>query len=103
VQDSCEANAVSVEERYKLEECTISPNPFTTSTTLSYTLDKPGNIRFTVYNVQSQIVFRMQEKQEQGEQKLKWIAEGLPAGMDYIRIQAGEKVGGGKIIKISDL
>ena len=76
------------------------PNPFTTSTTLSYTLDKPENVQFTVYNLQSQIVFMMQEKQHKGEQKIQWNAEGLPAGMYYFRIQAGTYIGSGKIIKM---
>jgi hypothetical protein len=31
-----------------------------------------------------------------------WNAEGLPAGMYYFRIQAGDKVGGGKMIKVND-
>ncbi len=81
-------------------EVIFKPNPFTTSTTLSYTLDKPENIRFTVYNVQSQIVYRMQERQEKGEQLIQWNAEGLPAGMYYFRIQAGEMVGSGKVVKL---
>jgi CubicO group peptidase (beta-lactamase class C family) len=78
----------------------IYPNPFTTSTTLSYTLDEPENMRFTVYDVQSRIVFEMQEKQKAGEQQVQWNAEGLPAGMYYFRIQAGDMVGGGKMVKM---
>ena len=78
----------------------LFPNPFTTSTTLTYTLDKPENVQFTVYNLQSQIVFSMQEKQEKGEQQLIWNAEGLPAGMYYFRIRAGDMAGSGKIIKL---
>ncbi len=78
----------------------ISPNPFTTATTLSYTLGKPGNVQFTVYNVQSKILFRMQEWQEKGEQQIQWNAEGLPSSMYYFRIQAGDQVGGGKVIKM---
>ncbi len=100
VQDSCIANGVSVEEQYLIEYCYISPNPFTNSTTLTYTLDKPENVQFTIYNVQSQIVYLMQEKQDKGEQKVQWNAEGLPAGMYYFRIQAGGKVGGGKMVKM---
>ena len=80
----------------------VSPNPFTTYTTLSFRLFKPENVHFTVYNVQSQIVFTMQEKQDAGLQQLQWNAEGLPAGMYYFRIQAGEKVGSGKMIKVND-
>ena len=83
--------------------CDVSPNPFTTSTTLSYTLDKPYNVQFTFYNVQGQIVNRLQERQDTGVQKLNWNAEGFPAGMYYFRIQAGDKVGGGKMVKMSGL
>jgi len=78
------------------------PNPFTAYTTLTYTLEQPENIRFTVYNVQSQIVYSMQEKQDKGDQEIQWNAEGLPAGMYYYRIQAGDKVGSGKMVKIGD-
>jgi len=76
------------------------PNPLTTSTTLSYTLDKPENVHFTIYNVQGRIVFMMQENQAKGLQRMEWNAEGLPAGMYYFRMQAGDKVGGGKMVKM---
>jgi hypothetical protein len=79
---------------------TIYPNPFTTSTTLSYNLDKPENIRFTVFNVQSQIVYTIEENQEKGEQKFQWNADGLPAGMYYFMLQAGEMAGVGKMVKM---
>jgi hypothetical protein len=102
VQDSCEANAFYVEERFKLEDCTISPNPFTTVSTLSFRLFKPENVQFTVYNVQSKIVYTIVEKQDAGEQQIQWNAEGLPAGMYYFRIQAGEKSGSGKVVKVKD-
>jgi hypothetical protein len=96
-------NHLIIQEQIIDDFCTVSPNPFANSTTLSFRLSKPENVQFTVYNVQSQIVFRMQERQDRGEQKIQWNAEGLPAGMYYFRIQAGETVGGGKIIKISDI
>ncbi len=101
VENACDT--LSIYEFNFNAELSVAPNPFTTSTTLSYTLSKPENVQFTVYNVQSQIVFTMQEKQDQGEQKVQWNAEGLTAGMYYFRIQAGEQVGVGKIIKISDI
>jgi hypothetical protein len=100
VQDSCEAHAGLVSGRYILEDFTISPNPFTASTTLSFRLSKPENVHFTVYNVQSQIVYTIEERREKGEQEIQWNAEGLPAGMYYFRIQAGDKVGGGKMVKL---
>ena len=98
VEEACES--VSVNEFQIALECIASPNPFTSTTTLSYTLDKPGNVQFTVYNVQSQIVFMVQEQQDKGEQQVQWNAEGLPAGMYYFRIQAGDHYGSGKMIKM---
>ena len=92
--------SVGIDEHYDELTLQISPNPFTTSTILSYTLERPKNIRFTVYNVQSKIVFTMQEKQDKGEQRIQWNAEGLTAGMYYFRLQTGDKVGGGKMVKM---
>ncbi|MEA3480263.1 MAG: T9SS type A sorting domain-containing protein [Bacteroidota bacterium] len=96
-------NGFSIQSHSVELDCIVSPNPFTTSTTLSYTLDQPGNVQFKIYTLQGQIVFSMQERQDKGEQKVQWNAEGLPAGMYYFRIQAGEVVGSGKMIKISGL
>ena len=89
---------VSIIERNINDQITVFPNPFTASTTLFYTLDQPENVQFTVYNVQSRIVFMMREKQEKGEHRLQWNAEGLPAGMYYYSIQAGDIMGSGKMI-----
>ena len=98
VEEACES--LSVNEFHIALECNASPNPFTTSTTLSFRLSKPENIQFTVYNVQSMIVYTIEEWREKGEQKIHWNADGLPAGMYYFRIQAGDKVGGGKMVKM---
>ena len=89
---------VSIDEKYLSNEITVFPNPFSSHTTLCYTLAKPENVQFTVYNVQSQIVYMMQEKQETGKQKLQWNAEGLPAGIYYYSIQAGDMIGSGKMV-----
>ena len=98
IQDSCEANAVVVEERYILEECLASPNPFTTSTTLSFRLGKPENLKFTVYNLQSQIVYTMEERRNKGRQEIQWNAEGLPGGMYFYRIQTSDRIASGKLV-----
>jgi hypothetical protein len=89
---------VFIGENQLNEWFSITPNSFTTATTLSFRLSKPDNVQFTVYNVQSQIVYQVQERQEKGEQQIQWNAEGLPAGMYYFRIQAGDMVGGGKMV-----
>jgi predicted outer membrane repeat protein len=82
----------------KMLNLTVYPNPLTTNTTLSFRLCKPENVQFTVYNLQSQIVYSIEEWRERGEQQMQWNAEGLPAGIYYFRIQAGEAVGSGKMM-----
>jgi hypothetical protein len=96
IEAACDT--LSINEVYFNLQSSASPNPFTTSTSLSYTLDEAENVQFTVYNVQSQIVFRMEERQDIGVQEVVWNAEGLPAGMYYYRIQAGDQYGLGKLI-----
>jgi len=43
---------------------------------------------------------KIEQEQPKGQQKVHWNAEELPAGMYYFRIQAGEQVGGGKMVKM---
>ncbi len=74
------------------------PNPFTTSTTLSYTLSKPSTVTINIFNPQGQLVEKIVQEQTKGEQKVQWNAEGLSIGMYYFWIQAGDKVGGGKMV-----
>jgi hypothetical protein len=100
IEEVLEVCMFGVSDNISQQSYFIYPNPFTTSITISYTLDSPENIRFTVYNVQSQIVYTIEEWRERGEQHLQWNADGLPAGLYYFRIQTGEKVGGGKMVKM---
>ena len=76
------------------------PNPFTTSTTFMYSLETISTVTIQILNPQGQLIERIEQEQPQGEQQLQWNAEGLPAGMYYFRLQAGDKVGGGKMIKM---
>jgi len=43
-------------------------------------------------------VYEISQQQPKGEQKVQWNAEGMPAGMYYFRIQAGEMAGVGKMV-----
>lgn len=82
---------------YKID---VFPNPFTTTTTLSYNLDKPSTATINIFNHQGQIIEKIEQEQPKGEQQVQWNAEGLPAGMYYFRIQAGDMAGGGKMVKM---
>ena len=89
-------------EYYTIEGITISvhPNPFTTSTILSYCLYEPSTVTLSIFNSQGKLVGNKKQEQPGGKQQLIWNAAGLPAGMYYFRIQAGDKVGGGKMLLI---
>jgi len=100
VQDSCEAHAGLMNEYYMLQECIAAPNPFSTSTTLSYSLTESSTITISIFNPQGQLIEMIEQVQPKGKQQMQWNAEGLPAGMYYFRIQAGDKVGRGKMIKM---
>jgi len=78
----------------------IFPNPFTTSTTLSYELQQPEKVSLSIYNHLGQMVYQIEENQLQGKQQLVWNAEGLPDGIYYYRLQAGDAVGNGKLVKV---
>jgi predicted outer membrane repeat protein len=79
---------------------TSNPNPFTTSTTLNYTLNKPSNVVIQIYNSFGQeIAEPVNAFQQKGEQKVIWNAGNLPSGMYYYRIEAGGLSGTGKIIR----
>ena len=65
---------------------------------LTYTLDKPCIVTLRIFNSQGQQVSEFILHQPNGHQKVQWNAEGLPSGMYYYRLHAGEKVGSGKMV-----
>jgi len=81
-------------------EIRVVPNPFTTSTTLLYSLDKHSTTTICIFNSKGQLIEKIEQEQPKGEQQVQWNAEGLPAGIYYYRLQAGEMAGGGKMIKM---
>ena len=76
------------------------PNPFSTSTTIGYELKQPENVSLSIYNHSGQLVFQTQENQSQGKQQLLWNAEGHTDGIYYFRLQAGEQIAAGKMVKV---
>jgi hypothetical protein len=98
VEDAC--GIVAVDEVILKQDVLISPNPFTSTTTLSYTISEPTTVTISIFNPQGQLIEKIEKEQLKGEQKVQWSAEGLPAGMYYFRIQAGDKIGSGKMVKM---
>ena len=99
-QEVEEACASSINEVSALYGIKIQPNPFSTSTTLSYELQQPEIVQLSIFNQLSQLVYQTQENQPQGSQKLIWNAEGYADGVYYYRLQVGEQVATGKLVKV---
>ncbi|MBE0648956.1 MAG: T9SS type A sorting domain-containing protein [Bacteroidales bacterium] len=79
---------------------TIYPNPVDQSTTFSYTLEEPGHVTIQIFNSFGRLVDEpVTNFQPTGKWQVFWNAEAYPAGIYFYRIQAGNEVGSGKIIK----
>jgi len=76
------------------------PNPVIESTTFTYTLTESTQIILKIFNNLGQPVAEpVNAFQAKGEHYAEWIAGGLPNGIYYYSLQAGSKVGSGKINK----
>jgi PKD repeat protein len=79
-------------------EFRIYPNPITTSATLSYTLDKRSTVSINIYNSRGHLIEEIEQQSQKGAQQLQWNTKGLPAGIYYLRIRSGDKIGSEKLI-----
>jgi len=98
VEEACET--ISIEELNLTHRITIYPNPFSISTTLSYSQKQPSTVQLSVFNQLGQLVYQHSEDQQQGSQQLQWDAQGQAEGLYYYRLQSGEQVANGKMVKV---
>jgi hypothetical protein len=76
------------------------PNPIIESTTFLYTLKESSQIRLQIFNSFGQMIAEpVNTTQAKGEQNVQWNAGSLPAGIYYYRLQAGNRMGSGKMVK----
>ncbi|HAQ20880.1 MAG TPA: hypothetical protein DCR40_16855 [Prolixibacteraceae bacterium] len=77
------------------------PNPFTTSTTLTIILEKSANINIRVFDIFGRLVAEpVNEYHQNGKLNVQWNAEGLPAGVYFCRLKAGNQFITHKIVKM---
>jgi len=76
----------------------VFPNPFTTATTFSYTLQQPSTVHISIFNHHGNQVAEIQREQSSGKQQVIWNAEQLPSGVYFYRMQTGEQVASGKML-----
>jgi hypothetical protein len=75
--------SVSVEENSNIIRISTYPNPFTTSTTISFTLDGNSRIQISIFNTIGEMVYQHKETYDQGTHKVTWSPGPLPAGLYY--------------------
>ncbi len=97
VKEACET--VSIKEM-KLMDLKITPNPFNNSTTISYNLPQQATVQISIFNHLGKQVDFIQQNQSSGKQQITWDASGLPSGVYYFRMQAGEQVASGKLLLV---
>jgi hypothetical protein len=97
VEEACEI--VSISEISNTGNITIFPNPFSISTTMSYELKQPEKVTLSIYKHLGQLIYQTKENQPQGKQQLIWNAEGYADGIYYYRLQVGDAVANGKMVK----
>ena len=67
------------------------PNPVQRATTLAYSLPEAEHVRVMIYDVLGRTVATLaDETRPAGEHTLTWDASGIPAGVYFYRLEAGE-------------
>lgn len=67
------------------------PNPFNPSTKIKYQLNRSSYVKVKIFNIAGQeIEILANEFQSAGEYKITWQPKGLPSGIYFYRLQAGD-------------
>lgn len=78
----------------------VSPNPFTNQTTITFTQVEGDRPIIEFYDSRGKMVDQYSfSNQNQGPQQFIWNGSGLPAGVYFMRIQSGDRVGVRKVLK----
>jgi len=75
------------------------PNPFTSTTNISYNLKSSSVVRLSVINITGQeIAVLVNENQTSGEHTAQWSANDFPAGVYFVKLEMGSQVVTTKIV-----
>jgi hypothetical protein len=79
----------------------VYPNPFSEATMISFELDTPAAIEVIIYDELGKVVSLFPRKEyHPGAHSVTWLAEDLPAGVFFLRLQAGTRMETKKIVKL---
>jgi hypothetical protein len=90
-----EASAVQPETRGEiLTTLTLFPaypNPFNSTTKISYDLAKSGNVQLNIYNILGQLAGTLVDRwQAPGSYSISWEAGSLPSGIYFCQVKVGD-------------
>ena len=69
------------------------PNPFNPSTNIKYGLPKPGHVSLKIYDVLGrEVATLVNQVQSAGTYNVRFAASGMPTGLYFYRLSAGENV-----------
>jgi FlgD Ig-like domain/FG-GAP repeat/FG-GAP-like repeat len=83
-----------------------TPNPFTTSTTLTYALPERSTVRLAVFDVQGRLVAKLADgAQDAGQHNVHWDGRDdrghlMPAGVYFARFESGRRIESQKILVV---
>ncbi len=93
--DTLSVNQISAQYQIK-----ISPNPFSSSVSISYELIDTKKVTFRIYDVSGVLVAIISQNQLAGNQQIVWDAREFPKGTYYFKLRFDSRVACGKLIKI---
>ena len=84
-----------------LELKSIYPNPFNSTTTITYGLDKSTPTYLAVYDLSGRLVETLvEEKMEAGVYVVTWQADGFPSGLYLLRLAASGDILSSKMLLV---
>lgn len=68
------------------------PNPFSESTNINFSLDRPGNVRITIWDVTGRMVHEVADQFYEADTHFEsWNASGYASGIYFCRIEFGDQ------------
>ena len=82
-----------------IEGISVYPNPASDQLTITFTLEEPAGVNLEVMNQVGQVVSTiLNESMSVGKHQVAWNVGGLPSGIYFYRLKAGNRSSGGKML-----
>jgi len=75
------------------------PNPFNSSTTITYTLPRPEHVTITIFDQMGRrLTTLLNSCKQPGQHQVKWNADGQASGVYFLTLQAGKETRGMEVV-----